>query len=165
MRDYTRWALFIMGAALAVLMPDAAQAQRLPPRSKTFDVVGTDSATGQRIEVHLDSKATGRQGRQYTGTCRIKANDRNPTAAKLVGEWQFVQNTSPDLAGATRPVIGGLGTPVGGKPTPRQPKSPTAPGQVINFTLDPLPDGRYSVLLMDTFNDDMLEFKSASGAK
>ncbi len=154
----------MMGAALAVLAPDTALAQRLPPRSKVFDVVGTDSATGQRIEVHLDSKAMGRQGRQYTGTCRIKANDHNSAAAKLVGEWQFVQNTSADLAGAARPVIGGLGTPVGGKPV-RSPKSPTAPGQVINFTLDPLPDGRYSVLLMDTFNDDMLEFKSTSGAK
>lgn len=160
----TRWKLGVVGLLLIFLGARPALAQRLPARSMGFDAVGADSATGQPVEIHLLGRAVGSKGRTYAGKCVIKASVKNPAAAKMVGEWQFTQNSSANVSGGQRPAIGGMGTRVGSKPW-KPGQNPSAAGQVINFTIDPLPDGRYTVLLMDTFNDDMLEFKYTPSTK
>lgn len=158
MRVATRRTMGFIGLLLLLLVARPAAAQHgLPPRTQTFDVVAADSV-GQTIALHLVGKAMGTKGRQYAGKCTVMASHDHPANAKLTGVWVLTQNSPPAVAAGARPAIGGIGTREGAKPW-KPGQNPTAAGQVINFTIDPLPDGRYTVLLMDTFNDDILEFK------
>lgn len=163
MRIPVRFALLAAGLLLIVLTPRSLAAQALPRKTMVFDAGGKDSATGHPIMIHLVGKSMMAKGRQYAGTCSIKAKNGLGKPSPLVGEWRFVQNSSPVLAGNAQPAIAGLGTRVGARPV-RPGQSATAPGQVINFTIEPRADGRYQVLLMDLFNDESLEFAYLAGA-
>jgi len=161
MRIQTRWAFVVAAFLAALLAPDGVVAQRPPARTLTFTAQGTDSATGHPITIHLVGKSVSK-GRQYAGTCSIKPHGGQGKPSRLAGEWQFVQNSATTLAAAPQPAIAGIGTRAGARP-PRPGQSGTAAGQVINFTIEPRPDGRYQILLMDTFTDESLEFVYPAG--
>ena len=156
MSIYTRYALLVGSLLLALAAPRLVWAQRLPARTMVFEAQGADSATGQAVTIRLTGKSVGPKGRLYAGSCAVAA-PRPGVEAHLVGEWLLTQNSGAALAGAARPAIGGSGVRPGAKPW-RAGQNPTAPGQLVNFTIDPLPNGAYQVLLMDAFNDAALEF-------
>ncbi|MBC7448052.1 MAG: hypothetical protein H7330_08340 [Hymenobacteraceae bacterium] len=164
MRKFTRIVLLATGLLLTALAPRPLAAQALPSRTLVFEATGKDSASGHPIAIHLVGKSLMAKGRHYSGTCSIKAVSGQTKPSNLVGEWRFIQNSSTVLAGNVQPAIAGLGVRVGAKSL-RPGQSATGPGQVINFTIEARPDGRYQVLLMDTFNDDSLEFDYLASAR
>lgn len=159
MRTSTR-ILFLLTALLLLIGGPRELAAQV--KGLTFDAQGTDSATGHPIVLHLQGKKL-INGRQYKGTCSIKPIGGKGPQSALVGEWQFVQNSNPELAGGARPALAGMGTRAGAKPL-RTGQRATKAGQAINFTIEAQPDGRYQILLMDSFSDESLDFKYSAAA-
>lgn len=161
MKAPVRTFLLAAGLLLNFLMPGRLAAQAPARRPPVFDAQGSDSASGSPIVIHLVGKQKSAKGWQYAGTCSITAAKGKAKPCGLAGEWRFVQNSNPLLAGGTQPAIAGLGSRVDAKPL-RPGESASAPGQLINFTIEPGSNGRYQILLMDAFNDDTLEFEYLS---
>ena len=163
MNSPVRILLLASALLLTVLAPGRLAAQAPSRRPLVFEAQGKDSDSGHPILIHLVGKPKMAKGCQYAGTCSIRVAKGKGKPSGLVGEWRFVQNSNPLLAGGTQLAIAGLGSRVGAKPL-RPGQSAIGPGQVINFTIESGANGRYQILLMDAFNDDSLEFEYLASA-